>query len=130
MDAEQKRLEEEARLELAAEVKLNEDQLKLRKAQWMGEITQAKDLRLRNASRLDEKDRLRILAEFESEQRSIEQRVEAVRLEQSKALEDRLRSRKEAKRKAAEEKQKQLDDETERQVEVEKAKDVHEYLLD
>jgi serine/threonine protein kinase len=130
MDAEQKRLEEEARLELAAEVKLNEDQLKLRKAQWMGEITQAKDLRLRNASRLDEKDRLRILAEFESEQRSVEQRVEAVRLEQSKALEDRLRSRKEAKRKAAEEKQKQLDDETERQVEVEKAKDVHEYLLD
>jgi serine/threonine protein kinase/sugar lactone lactonase YvrE len=130
MDAEQKRMEEEARLELAAEVKLNEDQLKLRKAQWMGEITQAKDLRLRNASRLDEKDRLRILAEFESEQRSVEQRVEAVRLEQSKALEDRLRSRKEAKRKAAEEKQKQLDDETERQVEVEKAKDVHEYLLD
>jgi len=96
----------------------------------MGEITQAKDLRLRNASRLDEKDRLRILAEFESEQRSVEQRVETVRLEQSKALEDRLRSRKEAKRKAAEEKQKQLDDETERQVEVEKAKDVHEYLLD
>jgi serine/threonine protein kinase/sugar lactone lactonase YvrE len=130
MDAEQKRLEEEARLELAAEVKLNEDQLKLRKAQWMGEITQAKDLRLRKASRLNEKDRLRILAEFESEQRSVEQRVEAVRLEQSKALEDRLRSRKEVKLKAAEEKQKQLDEETERQVEVERAKDIHDFLLD
>jgi len=130
MDAEQKRLEEEARLELAAEVKLNEDQLKLRKAQWMGEITQAKDLRLRKASRLNEKDHLRILAEFESEQRSVEQRVEAVRLEQSKALEDRLRSRKEVKRKAAEEKQKQLDEETERQVEVERAKDIHDFLLD
>jgi hypothetical protein len=70
------------------------------------------------------------LAEFESEQRSVEQRVEAVRLEQSKALEDRLRSRKEVKRKAAEEKQKQLDEETERQVEVEKAKDIHDFLLD
>jgi len=130
MEVEQTRLEEEARLELAAEVKLNEDQLKLRKAQWMGEITQAKDLRLRNASRLNDKDRLRIMAEFESEQRSVEQRVEDVRLEQSKALEDRLRSRKEAKRKAAEEKQTQLDEEIERQVEVEKAKDVHDFLLD
>jgi hypothetical protein len=123
-------LEVEYKLELAAEVKLNESQLKLRKAQWMGEIAQAKDLRLRNASRLDEKDRLRIMAEFESEQRSVEQRVEDVRAEQARALEDRLRARKEAKRKAADDKQKQLDEETERDVEVEKAKDIHEFLLD
>jgi hypothetical protein len=129
-EAEQKRMEEEARIEIATEVKKNEAQLVQRKAQWMSEITQAKDLRLRNSSRLDEKDRLRILSEYDTEQRTVDIRLEAIRVEQTRALEDKLRLRREAKIKATEEKVKKIDAEIEKELSIVRDQDIHEFLLD
>jgi hypothetical protein len=129
-EAEQKRMEEEARIEIAAEVKKNEDQLVQRRAQWMSEITQAKDLRLRNSSRLDEQDRVRILSEYESEQRTVDIRLEAIRVEQTRALEDKLRLRREAKIKATEENVKKIDAEIEKELSIVRDQDIHEFLLD
>jgi serine/threonine protein kinase len=130
LEVEQKRMEEEARIEIAAEVKKNEIQLVQRKAQWMSEITQAKDLRLRNSSRLDEQDRVRILSEYESEQRTVDKRLEAIRVEQTRALEDKLRLRREAKIKAAEEKLKKVDTEIEKELILVRDQDIHDFLLD
>jgi serine/threonine protein kinase/sugar lactone lactonase YvrE len=129
-EVEQKRMEEDARIEIAAEVKKNEAQLVQRKAQWMSEITQAKDLRLRNSSRLDEKDRLRILSEYDTEQRTVDIRLEAIRVEQTRALEDKLRLRREAKIKATEENVKKIDAEIEKELSIVRDQDIHEFLLD
>ena len=130
LEVEQKRMEEEARIEIAAEVKKNESQLVQRKAQWMSEITQAKDLRLRNSSKLDEQDRVRILSEYDTEQRTVDIRLEAIRVEQTRALEDKLRLRREAKIKAAEEKLKRVDTEIEKELSLVRDQDIHDFLLD
>jgi ELWxxDGT repeat protein len=130
LEAEEKKLEEEARREMALEIEKNETMLAQRKAKWIGEVNEKKEERLRNAHLLDEKDRARIVAEFEVENRDVEKRIEAARIEQTSRLETRLKERKEAKAKAAQKALLKLDDEAEIAVEEEKNKDVHDFLLD
>jgi serine/threonine protein kinase len=130
LEAEEKRLEEEARREMALEMEKNEAMLAQRKARWIGEVNEKKEERLRNAHLLDEKDRARIVAEFELENREVEKRVEEARAEQTNRLEARLRERKEAKAKAAQKALLKLDDDADKAVEEEKNKNVHDFLLD
>ena len=130
LEAEEKRLEEEARIEMSLEMEKNEAMLAQRKAKWIGDVNEKKEERLRNAHLLDEKDRARIVAEFELENREVEKKVEEARAEQNSRLEARLRERKEAKAKAALKALSKLDTDADKEVEEEKKKDVHDFLLD
>jgi ELWxxDGT repeat protein len=130
LELEEKRLDEEARREMTLEMEKNEIMLTQRKAKWVDEVNEKKEERLRNSHMLDEKDRARIVAEFELENREVEKRVEASRIEQTTKLEARLKERRDAKTRAAQKALLKLDLESLEAVENEEKKNIHDFLLD
>jgi hypothetical protein len=128
LELEEKRLDEEARREMALEMEKNEIMLAQRKAKWVEEVNEKKEERLRNSHMLDEKDRARIVAEFELENREVEKRVEASRIEQTTKLEARLKERRDAKTRAAQKALLKLDQESIEAVENEEKKNIHDFL--
>lgn len=126
-------LEAEGAAWLAAESARAEEALTARRAALLNEVGLARAKRLREGGAgLGEADRLRIVAEFEAEQRLVELRLDEERERQAAALRERLAERRAARARAAEERalerQRELDEHARRETEAERARGDEEVL--
>ena len=134
-EAEAVKLEAEVSKELAAEAARAEEALLARQRQQLDSVAAARKRRLQDGGAgLGEVDRLRIVAEFEAEQRAVEARVDEARAAAQAKLALQLAARKEAKRAAADEavavRRRQLNELAAREEERERSKDAREMLLE
>ena len=133
VEAEVVKLEAEAMTELAKEAARAEEALASRRRQQLDDVSAARARRLREGSAgLGEVDHVRILAEFEVEQRAVEARVDEARAAAQAKLAAQLAARKEARLaavgEAAAARRRQLDEQAAREEERERAKGAHELL--